>query len=102
MSRRQLADWCEQEQIINRPYMTREDIAKLIPIAKSTINAECQEMENLFKDSNIRFYDTKPKCYPTQQVLNFFRIDEKTIRKQAKDQRKFQLEKRGDLWQKGD
>lgn len=96
MSRRQLADWCEQEQIINRPYMTREDIAKLIPIAKSTINVECQEMENLFKDLNVRFYDTKPKCYPTQQVLNFFGIDEKTIRKQAKDQRKFQLEKRED------
>ena len=92
MKKNKICDWIEQEQIINLPWISRDQINLLIPLGYSKLGREILKLEDYLREKNISFFsDTRPKLYPTCETLKFFKIDINTIRQQAKQQRKYSL-----------
>ena len=86
--KRPVYDYIEQEKIINKPWLSTEDLLVIIPIGEVAINnfrkSICDEM-----DLNNEFYfKTRPILIPTKKVVEKAHIDVALIRREANKMRK--------------
>ena len=71
--KRPVYDYIEQEKILNKPWLSTEDLKIILPIGENAINkfrkSICEEM-----DKNNEFYfKTRPILIPTKKVLQLLR-----------------------------
>lgn len=81
--KRPVYDYIEQEKILNKPWLSTEDLKIILPIGENAINkfrkSICEEM-----DKNNEFYfKTRPILIPTKKVIEKAYIDVDFIRKEA-------------------
>lgn len=86
--KRPVYDYIEQEKVINKPWLSTEDLYIIIPTGKNAIDnfrkSICEEM-----DKNNEFYfKTKPILVPTKKVVEKLHIDVALIRREANKIRK--------------
>ncbi|MDD6467137.1 MAG: hypothetical protein PUF50_03040 [Erysipelotrichaceae bacterium] len=90
---KQIATYIEQEEVINRSWISVIDFMKLVPVgtnaARKAVNSIIDEMD---QNGEPRF-KTKPLLVPTSKVVKAYKIDVNTIRREAERMRKAKGEK---------
>ena len=86
--KRPVSDYIEQEKIINKPWLSTEDLKIILPLGENAVNSfrksVCDEM-----DKNNEFYfKTRPILIPTKKVVEKLNIDVSLIRREASKMRK--------------
>lgn len=86
--KRPVYDYIEQEKVLNKPWLSIEDLLIIIPAGKTAIEnfrkSLCKEM-----DTNNEFYfNTRPILVPTKKVIEKAHIDVALIRREANKMRK--------------
>ena len=86
--KRPVYDYIEQEKVLNKPWLSTEDLLVIIPVGYNSINkfrkSVCEEM-----DKNNEFYfKTRPILIPTKKVVEKLHIDVALIRREANKMRK--------------
>lgn len=86
--KRPVYDYIEQEKVLNKPWLSTEDLMVIIPAGEGAINnfrkSICEEMDN-----NGEFYfKTRPILVPTKKVVEKAHIDVALIRREANKMKK--------------
>ena len=85
---KELATYIEQEEVINRSWISVKDFMKLIPVgetnARKAVNQILEEMDS---NGEPRFH-SKPILVPTSKVVKMYKIDVNAIRREAEKMRK--------------
>lgn len=86
--KRPVSDYIEQEKVLNKPWLSTEDLKIILPLGTNAINnfrkSICDEM-----DKNNEFYfKTRPILVPTRKVVEKLNIDVALIRREANKMRK--------------
>lgn len=74
----------EMEEVINRPYITVQDMMVLMPTNEKTIRKIANDIIEDMKAQNIPVFCERPMLVPTSRVLQAIGIKADYIRKQAK------------------
>lgn len=74
----------DMEEVINRPYITVEDIMVLMPANEKTVRKIASNIIDEMKAQNIPVFCERPMLVPTSRVLQAIGIKADYIRKQAK------------------
>lgn len=86
--KREISDYIEQEKVINKPWLTLDDLKKIIPAGDTALQkfrkALCEEMDN----NNEFYFRTRPILIPTSRVVEKAHIDVSLIRREANKMRK--------------
>ena len=86
--KRPVYSYIEQEKVLNKPWLSTEDLMIIIPAGETAIN---NFRKNLMEemDKNGEFYfKTRPKLIPTKKVVEKANIDVALIRREANKMRK--------------
>ena len=86
--KRPVSNYIEQEKVLNKPWLSTEDLKIILPLGTNAINnfrkSICDEM-----DKNKEFYfKTRPILVPTRKVVEKLNIDVALIRREASKMRK--------------
>ena len=86
--KRPVSNYIEQEKVLNKPWLSTEDLKIILPLGTNAINncrkSICDEM-----DKNNEFYfKTRPILVPTRKVVEKLNIDVALIRREANKMRK--------------
>lgn len=86
--KRPVYNYIEQEEVLNKPWLSTEDLMIIIPAGRNAVNnfrkSICDEM-----DQNNEFYfKTKPILIPAKKVIEKAHIDVALIRREANKMRK--------------
>lgn len=88
MKKREVSNYIEQEEVLNKPWLSTEDLLKIIPLGITAVNnfrkKLCEEME----ENNEFYFKTKPILVPTKKVIKKLNIDVNYIRNEANKIRK--------------
>lgn len=81
-------DYIEQEKVLNKPWISSEDLKIILPLGINAINRFRRSITDEM-DANGEFYfKTKPILIPTKKVIEKLDIDVGLIRKEASRMRK--------------
>lgn len=85
---KKLASYIEQEEVINRSWISVKDFQKLVPVgdtnARKAVNQILNEMD---ANGEPRFF-SRPILVPTSKVVKMYKIDVNAIRREAEKMRK--------------
>ena len=83
-----IATYIEQEEVINRSWISVKDFQKLVPVcdtnARKAVNQILAEMD---ANGEPRFF-SRPILVPTSKVVKMYKIDVNAIRREAERMRK--------------
>ena len=86
--KRPVLNYIEQEEVINKPWLSTKDLLKIIPVGETAVNnfrkSLCKEMN----DNNEFYFKTRPILVPTKKVVEKLNIDVALIRREANKMRK--------------
>lgn len=89
--KRPVYNYMEQEEVLNKPWLSTEDLFIIIPTGYNSVNkfrkSICEEMEA----NNEFYFKTKPILIPTKKVIEKLHIDVALIRREASKMRKSML-----------
>ena len=89
--KRPVYNYIEQEEVLNKPWLSTEDLFIIIPAGYNSVNnfrkSICEEMEQ----NNEFYFKTKPILIPTKKVIEKAHIDVALIRREANKMRKSML-----------
>lgn len=81
-------DYIEQEKVINKPWLSTDDLKIILPLGENAINdfrkSVCDEME----ENNEFYFKTRPILIPTKKVVEKLNIDVALIRREANKMRR--------------
>lgn len=81
-------DYIEQEKVINKPWVSTEDLKKILPLGINAINNFRKSITKEMDANNEFYFKTKPILIPTKKVIEKLDIDVDLIRKEASRMRK--------------
>lgn len=86
--KRPVSNYIEQEQVLNKPWLSTEDLKIILPLGTNAINnfrkSICDEMDK----NNEIYFKTRPILVPTRKVVEKLNIDVALIRREANKMRK--------------
>lgn len=86
--KRPVYDYIEQEKILNKPWLSTEDLMIILPIGKSAVNDFRKSVTNEMEKNNEFYFKTRPILIPTKKVVEKLDIDVSLIRREANKMRK--------------
>ncbi len=88
IKKRPVYDYIEQEKVLNKPWLSTEDLKIIIPAGMNAVN-NFRKMIMEEMDTNGEFYfKTKPILIPTKKVVEKAHIDVSLIRREANKMKK--------------
>lgn len=86
--KRPVYNYIEQEAVLNKPWLSTEDLMIIIPIGRNAVNdfrkSICEEMDR----NNEFYFKTRPILIPKEKVVEKAHIDVALIRREANKMRK--------------
>ena len=86
--KRPVYDYIEQEKIINKPWLSTEDLKIILPLGETAINDFRKSICNEMEENNEFYFKTRPILIPTKKVVEKLNIDVALIRREANKMRK--------------
>jgi len=81
-------DYIEQEKVLNKPWISSEDLKKILPLGINAINRFRRSITDEMDTNGEFYFKTKPILIPTKKVIEKLDIDVGLIRKEASRMRK--------------
>lgn len=89
--KRPVSDYIEQEKVLNKPWLSTEDLMIILPIGQCAINKFRKEVCDEMEANNEFYFKTRPILIPTKKVVEKLNIDVSLIRREANKMRKGML-----------
>lgn len=83
MKKRNICSYVEQEEVLNKPWLSTEDLLKIIPLGITAVNNFRKELCEEMEAKNEFYFKTKPILVPTKKVIKKLNIDVNYIRTEA-------------------
>ena len=58
----------KRNEILNKPYMTMNDLYEVLPVGRQQSNKLFKQLEKKLKDEGIKLFVTTPRVIPTKYV----------------------------------
>ena len=81
--KRNVSNYIEMEEVINRPWIDTTGIMILIPVGRSAIDKLRKEITDEMDKNNEFYFKTRPKLIPTSKIIEKCHIDVDLIRSEA-------------------
>lgn len=86
--KRTVYDYIEQEKVINKPWLSTEDLKIILPLGLNAINDFRKSVTDEMDKNNEFYFKTRPILIPTKKVVEKLNIDISLIRREANKMRK--------------
>lgn len=86
--RNRVANYIEMEQVINKPWVSTEDLMVLLPIGLSAVNNFRKSITDEMDKNGEFYFKTRPILIPTKKVIEKAYIDVDLIRSEATKMKK--------------
>ena len=81
--KRNVSNYIEMEEVINRPWIDTTGIMILIPVGLTAANNLRKEITDEMDKNNEFYFKTRPKLIPTSKIIEKCHIDVDLIRSEA-------------------
>ena len=81
--KRPVYNYIEQEEVLNKPWLSTEDLMIIIPTGKTAVNNFRKELTDEMDKAGEFYFKTRPKLVPTKKVVEKLEIDVALIRREA-------------------
>lgn len=89
--KRPVSDYTEQEKVLNKPWLSTEDLMVIIPTGKNAVNNFRKSLTDEMDKAGEFYFKTRPILVPTKKVIEKLNIDVALIRREANKMRKGML-----------
>lgn len=86
--KRPVSNYIEQEKVLNKPWLSTEDLKIILPLGTNAINNFRKSICNEMDENNEFYFKTRPILVPTRKVVEKLNIDVALIRREANKMRK--------------
>lgn len=86
--KRPVYDYIEQEKVLNKPWLSTEDLLVIIPVGINAVNDFRKSLTKEMDEANEFYFKTRPILVPTKKVIEKLNIDVALIRREASKMRK--------------
>lgn len=86
--KRPVYDYIEQEKVLNKPWLSTEDLLVIIPVGINAVNDFRKSLTKEMDAENEFYFKTRPILVPTKKVIEKLNIDVALIRREANKMRK--------------
>lgn len=86
--KRPVYDYIEQEKVLNKPWLSTDDLKIILPLGISAINDFRKSVTEEMDRNNEFYFKTRPILIPTRKVVEKLGIDVSLIRREANKMRK--------------
>lgn len=86
--KRPVYDYIEQEKVLNKPWLSTDDLKVILPLGISAINDFRKSVTEEMDRNNEFYFKTRPILIPTRKVVEKLGIDVSLIRREANKMRK--------------
>lgn len=86
--KRPVYDYIEQEKVLNKPWISTEDLLIIIPTGKNAVNNFRKSLMEEMDKAGEFYFKTRPILVPTNKVIEKLNIDVALIRREANKMRK--------------
>lgn len=86
--KRNVSNYIEQEEILNKPWLSTNDLMVILPIGINAVNNFRKSITEEMEANNEFYFKTKPILVPTKKVIEKLNIDVALIRREANKMRK--------------
>lgn len=86
--KRPVYDYIEQEKVLNKPWLSTEDLLIIIPTGINSVNNFRKSLTKEMDEKNEFYFKTRPILVPTKKVIEKLNIDVSLIRREANKMRK--------------
>lgn len=81
--KRPVYDYVEQEKILNKPWLSTEDLMIIIPLGTTAVNNFRKSLIDEMDKNGEFYFKTRPILVPTKKVIEKLHIDVALIRREA-------------------
>ncbi len=85
---RKISNYIEQEKIINKPWLSMEDLMIIIPTGITALNKFRKSIIKEMEANDEFYFKARPILIPTEKVVEKAHIDVALIRREANKMRK--------------
>ena len=86
--KRPVSNYIEQETVLNKPWLSTDDLMVIIPLGETAVNKFRKELTDEMDRNNEFYFKARPKLVPTKKVIEKLHIDVALIRREANKMRK--------------
>lgn len=86
--KRPVYDYIEQEKVLNKPWISTEDLLIIIPTGKNAVDNFRKSLTEEMDKAGEFYFKTRPILVPTKKVIEKLNIDVALIRREANKMRK--------------
>ena len=86
--KRPVYNYIEQEEIINKPWLSTKDLMIIIPTGENAINDFRNKIIEEMESDGEFYFKSRPILIPTKKVIEKAHIDVALIRREANKMRK--------------
>ena len=86
--KRPVFNYIEQEKVLNKPWLSTEDLMIIIPLGQTAVNNFRKELTDEMDKNGEFYFKSRPKLVPTKKVIEKLCIDVSLIRREASKMRK--------------
>ena len=86
--KRPVYDYIEQEKVLNKQWLSTEDLLIIIPTGINAVNNFRKSLTKEMDEENEFYFKTRPILVPTKKVIEKLNIDVALIRREANKMRK--------------
>lgn len=86
--KRPVANYIEQEQVINKPWLDTDDLMVILPLGRTAVNNFRKSITDEMDANNEFYFNTRPILVPREKVIQKMNIDVALIRREANKMRK--------------
>lgn len=88
VKKRPVYNYMEQEEVLNKPWLSTEDLKIILPLGLNAINDFRKSVTDEMDEKNEFYFKTRPILIPTKKVVEKLNIDVALIRREANKMRK--------------
>ena len=86
--KRLVYNYIEQEEVINKPWLSTKDLMIIIPTGENAINDFRKKIIEEMESNGEFYFKSRPILIPTKKVIEKAHIDVALIRREANKMRK--------------
>ena len=86
--KRPVYSYIEQEEVINKPWLSTDDLKIILPVGENALSKFRREICNEMDKNDEFYFKTRPILVPTKKVVEKAHIDVALIRREANKMRK--------------
>ena len=86
--KRPVYNYIEQEEVINKPWLSTKDLMIIIPTGENAINDFRKKIIEEMESNGEFYFKSRPILIPTKKVIEKAHIDVALIRREANKMRK--------------